>query len=168
MATAKELENMRLAVEAERATAARMTNTELNSIETSEEALTRLSLEWGLTAEDLLIGDEYPLVADKDELVGVPLFLVQWKFGVSQNFGSEYVQAKAVRLDTNAKIGIFDSGVGIYGALAELTDKRIADGKPAYNGAAIRGGLTKSEYPPKFDESTGEMIRPAGKTYYFA
>ena len=145
---------------------AQLTNRELMEISADEQSLRELIESWGLAPSDLIIGDAYPL-AEKDDLIGVPLALVQWKFGTSRNFGSEYVQIKAVRMDTQSKVGIFDSGLGIYGALNELTDARIAAGKPAYNGAIVQKGLTKSEYPPKFDEN-GVMVRPAGVTYYFA
>lgn len=136
----------------------------LNTLATDERSILALFEEFGLTADDLIIGDAYPL-ADKDDLLDVPLALIQWKFGVSQNFGSEYVQIKAVRLDTNQKVGIFDSGVGIYGALNDMTEARIKAGKPAYNGAVIPRGLTKSEYPPLMDGAV--MVRPGGTTYYF-
>lgn len=139
----------------------------LNGIDTSEQALNDLVASWGLNPDDLIIGDVYRFVEDKDDLIGVPLVLVQWQFGLSESYLSDYVQVKAVRMDTNEKIGIFDSGLGIYGYLSELTEKRLKEGKAAYNGAVAPKGLTVSEYGPKLDDA-GNMIRPGGKTYYFA
>lgn len=144
-----------------------LSNAELNSIETTKESVLAQLEAWGLPADDLIIGDVYRFVEDKDELIGVPFVMLQWKFGDSPATGAEYVQIRAVRTDTNEKIGIFDSGVGIRRQLSDLTESRLKAHKPAYNGAIAHKGLTASEYGPKHDEA-GNLIRPGGKTYYIA
>jgi len=115
----------------------------------------------GLTQEDLLFqGDPYPIVEDKTALVGQPLFLVQWDFGFSDNFKTDYVSAKAINLSTGEKCTIFDSGTGIYRQLDRVTNYRKKQGHAAVRqGLSVPKGLTKSEY-------AGNDERPAGVTFY--
>lgn len=148
-------------------------NAELNALDTSEDGLRALIESWGLDTSDLIIGDVYRFVEDKDELIDVPFMIVQWKFGVSEGYGSRYVQARGVITGTNEKIGLFDSGVGIAQQLWELSEDRLKKNreagkylKPPYNGAIAPKGLTRSDYPAK-TQADG-TVRPAGTTYYIA
>lgn len=143
-----------------------LTSAELNNLATDETSLLALLESWGLTGSDLLIGDAYPL-ADKNDLIDVPLMFVQWKFGTSDQYGTEFVQIKAVRTDTGERMSIFDSGVGICATLHELSDLRYDAGKPAYNGAMVPKGLRRSDYSAKTNDK-GEVIRPAGTTFYLS
>jgi len=113
----------------------------------------------GLTEEDLTFeGDPYPL-ADKSDLVDVPMFFVQWDFGYSDNFQVDYVSAKAIRMDTGEKVTVFDSGTGIYQQLNRITEFRMKQGHAAVRQGLRVKGLRKSDYP-----ANGE--RPAGTTFY--
>lgn len=133
---------------------------ELASFDATPEGVKAFIESLGLSASDLEYqGDPYPL-AEKAELVDVPLFFVQWDFGFSTNFSHEYVNVKAIRLDTGAKVSIFDTGVGIFEALNQVTDHRIEQGLSAVRqGLQVAGGLRRSDYP-------ATDTRPAGTTYY--
>lgn len=113
----------------------------------------------GLTEEDLTFeGDPYP-IADKNDLIDIPLFFVQWNFGYSTNYQADYVSAKAIRMDTGEKVTIFDSGTGIYRQFDNITNYRIKQGHAAVRQGLKVKGLRKSEYPAN-DE------RPGGTTFY--
>lgn len=144
----------------------------LDSTVWDEDAVKALIAESGLTAEDVVfLGDAFPIV-DKNELVGVPLMFIQWQFGDSQNYGTEYVQVKAIRLDKGEPVGIFDSGTGIRAQLSEVTDARFrwnrenpdSKQKAPFNALHVEKGLTRSDYAAHTNK-LGVTV-PAGTTYY--
>lgn len=122
----------------------------------------------GLKAADATYERAFPR-ADVHTLVGVPLYFLQWRFGFSQAFGADYVVVWAVRGDTREQISIVDFGQGIREQLSQITERRENKGIAATcAGLRVPSGLRVSAYPAKFDDATGEMIRPAGETAYLA
>lgn len=122
----------------------------------------------GLTAEDTVFrASEYDLT-DKNDLVGAPLFIVQWRERVSAEYGTPYVIVHAIRTDTGEKVVFVDGGTGISESLMSETVKREEKG---LSGLALRSalsvpkGLTRSDYDAHTSPTTGEMI-PGGTTYY--
>lgn len=115
----------------------------------------------GLTPDDLIFqGDPFPIVEDKSTLEDVNLFFVQWSFGFSDRFKTDYVSIQAIRLDTGEKLTIFDSGTGIYQQMDRITNYRMRNGHAAVRqGLSVPKGLRISRY-----EANDE--RPAGQTAY--
>src|ERR1700743_2716465 len=73
----------------------------------------------GLPAEQLEFrGESFPLAESKDDLVVVPIVVLDWQFGFSSSYGVDYVQVRAVRMDAHEKLTIFDTGAGIYRSLS--------------------------------------------------
>ncbi len=159
--------------------------TKKNEIEetTDEEFLTKQELEafpttpaeiqaylerLGLAPEDVdYRSSEYDLT-DKADLVGVPLFLVQWEEKVSQDYGGFYVVVHAIRQDNGDKIVFADGGTGIAAQLIGLIEKRTIQGlvpEAWRHGLMVKKGLVRSDYDSHESKATGEIV-PAGTTYY--
>jgi len=138
-----------------------LTKTELATFDASPEGIKAYLESIGLSTDDVnYAGDGYPLI-DKKGLENVPLFLIQWEFGTSKSFGTDYVSARGVRLDNGEKFSLFDSGTGVRDQLVAETDRRIALGLAATQQGLRVKGITISSYPA--DAETG---RPAGETAY--
>ena len=105
----------------------------------------------GITdGKDLGIGLE---VVEKEQLVGVEMILLEWRFNTG-DFGP-FVSVTAMTKD-NRKLVFNDGSTGIYAQLTEITDEAGKHGN-----IYLRKGLRKSNY----DNPQGE-----GKstTYYLA
>lgn len=122
----------------------------------------------GLSAEDTVFrASEYDLT-DKADLVGVPLFLIQWEEKPSQEFGGMYVVAHGIRTDTAEKVVFADGSTGIAAQLIDVIRKREEAGHPeeAWRHAlSVPKGLVRSDYDSHVSNTTGEVM-PAGTTYY--
>lgn len=145
-----------------------LTDTELNSITTIEDAIQAL----GVTDPSGLSWDASPwtLLTDKDKLVGRAFLAVQWKFHQSKEYlGSEYVSVYVITQDSlngETHFVINDGSTGIARQLRELTDNRVdAEHKTPYGGALVKGGLKLSEYDRTDEKGT---IIGKGRTYYLS
>jgi hypothetical protein len=145
-----------------------LTDTELNSITTIEDAIQAL----GVTDPSGLSWDASPwtLLTDKDKLVGRAFLAVQWKFHQSKEYlGSEYVSVYVITQDSlngETHFVINDGSTGIARQLRELTDNRVdAKHKTPYGGALVKGGLKLSEYDRTDEKGT---IIGKGRTYYLS
>lgn len=145
-----------------------LTDTELNSITTIEQAIQAL----GVTDPSGLSWDASPwtLLTDKDKLVGRAFLAVQWKFHQSKEYlGSEYVSVYVITQDSlngETHFVINDGSTGIARQLRELTDNRVdAKHKTPYGGALVKGGLKLSEYDRTDEKGT---IIGKGRTYYLS
>lgn len=145
-----------------------LTDTELNSITTIEDAIQAL----GVTDPSGLAWDASPwtLLTDKDKLVGRAFLAVQWKFHQSKEYlGSEYVSVYVITQDSlngETHFVINDGSTGIARQLRELTDNRVdAKHKTPYGGALVKGGLKLSEYDRTDEKGT---VIGKGRTYYLS
>lgn len=121
----------------------------------------------GLTTEETIFrASEYDL-ADKNDLIKTPLFIIQWREKMSEDYGSIYVIVHAVNTETGEKVVFVDGGTGIAAQLIEVTAKRADAGVsgPALRSALlIPKGLVRSDYDAH-KNAAGDVI-PAGTTYY--
>ena len=145
-----------------------LTDTELNSIKTIEDAIQAL----GVTDPSGLSWDASPwtLLTDKDKLVGRAFLAVQWKFHQSKEYlGSEYVSVYVITQDSlngETHFVINDGSTGIARQLRELTDDRELSNHPnPFSGALVKGGLKLSEYDRTDEKGT---IIGKGRTYYLS
>ena len=145
-----------------------LTDTELNSITTIEDAIAAL----GVTDPSGLSWDASPwtLLTDKDKLVGRAFLAVQWKFNQSKEYlGSEYVSVYVITQDSlngETHFVINDGSTGIARQLRELTNNREqSKHKTPFGGALVKGGLKLSEYDRTDEKGT---IIGKGKTYYLS
>jgi len=144
----------------------RMSNDELDNFGTSQEEIEAFLQSIGLTLEDAIFrGSEFERV-DKADLVGTPLFFIQWQFRESEQYNSTYAVVHAIETLTGRKVVFADGGLGVAHDLQKVTDKRIAAGlgRAAQKGLGVPAGLVRSDYPAGFDQNGTE--RPAGTTYY--
>lgn len=102
-------------------------------------------------------------VVDKDNLKGVPLMILEWRFN-NGDFG-EFVSATAVAKD-GRKVIINDGSTGIAAQLRRVTDTRVKNNHPNPQAALlVENGLTRSDYTYT-DPKTQEQ--KAAVTYYLS
>ena len=122
----------------------------------------------GLSAEDTVFrASEYDLT-DKNDLIGVPLFIIQWEEKPSEEYGGMYVVVHAIRTDTQEKIVFADGGTGIAAQLLGVIERRRELGltEEAWRHAlSVPKGLVRSDYDAHVSNLTGATV-PAGTTYY--
>ena len=108
---------------------------------------------------DQVLGDGFAILNDKSKLIGVPLFLIEWRQNKGEN-GSFTSMRVVARLDNGsmAKYIVNDGSTGIHKQLSEFTESR-----KVRSGLFVKNGFRVSEYDYE-DEKTGE-VRPA-KTFY--
>lgn len=113
-----------------------------------------------IDSAEQVLGDGFERNFDKRRLVGVPLFVMEWKFSESEDYQSEFVIARVVaeKNGRTVKAVITDGSTGICKQLKSYTDRT---GKTA--GLLVRNGLRASEYT--YRDGNGKEI-PA-TTYYF-
>lgn len=108
------------------------------------------------------------LIKDKNELVGVPFMLVEWRKTESTEVKRKgapvyFSSAEAMLIETGEKVIINDGGTGIHEQLVTLTEHRIANNHPApYNGRYVQNGLRVSEYD--YEDNDGNVTRAS--TFY--
>lgn len=115
-------------------------------------------------------GDGFEAVQDKSDLVGVPLILIEWRFGTSDKYYNdkgelaEYVIVRAMTASGH-KIFFSDGGTGIYAQLRRVTDSRVAAGNVERSqcGLGVRAGLVRSEYTTVIDGK-----KTPGETFYLS
>lgn len=96
---------------------------------------------------------------EKDELVGVPHFIIEWR-EVSGTYGV-FVVVKAIT-ESNRKVLYVDGSTGIQAQLRAIADEREANNSPApQTGLMVGGGLKLSTYTAVVDGKD----TPA-RTYY--
>lgn len=135
----------------------------LRGIETLDDALKALS-DLGPIENFDDYGDGFEIVTNKDNLIGVSLAFLEWRFTKSKEHGTEFVSVSAVTKD-GQKLIINDGSTGMYRQLRNITDERIQKNRPnAQVGLIVSRGLRKSEYD--YDKPDGTTGR--GVTYYLA
>jgi len=107
--------------------------------------------------------NQWDLITDKDELLGVPFLVLDYGFHVGDYGDEGFVSVSAIT-DKNRKIVFNDGSSGIRAQLRELEAKGIR------TAIICKAGLRKSEY--FFNDQTGETNNTGGKgfapasTYY--
>lgn len=135
---------------------------QLKSITTMDEALAALGSVTDV-ADWADFGTGFNVLKNKDNLVGVPFVVLEWRFNHSKEFDQEYVAA-VVMDEKNNKHILVDGSTGVCAQLRTVTDAKIADGLPyPQAGLIVRNGLTRSDYTKEVD---GKEI--AASTYYLA
>lgn len=146
-------------------------NDELAAVETWDDIINLVADKVDVDFADKVLGDGFSVIPteDKEELVGVPMLLIDWRF-ISGDMG-DFVSIRAAARMENAnsehalrKIIINDGSTGIMRQLRDFTSKT---GKAA--GMVVKRGLRISDYEvdqidPKTGQPTGRKI-PA-RTYY--
>lgn len=145
----------------------RLSNEELANLGTSQEELEAFLASIGLTVDEaMFVASDFELT-DKADLVGIPLFVIQWTFRDSAEYGGTYAVVHGVRMDDGHKIVFADGGLGICEQLTIVTLKRTeakTNPKAFQAGLAVPKGLVRSDYPAGIGRDGTE--RPAGTTYY--
>jgi hypothetical protein len=145
----------------------RLSNEELAGLGTSQEELEAFLATLGLTIDEaLFVASDFALT-EKSELVGVPLFIIQWVVNTSEEYGGLYSVVHAVRMDDATKVVFADGSTGIHDQLQIVTMKRKDAKVPArawQAGVAVPNGLVRSDYPAGIGRDGNE--RPAGTTFY--
>lgn len=145
-------------------------NSDLQAVTTFEDALALMRETYGddgvITADEV-IGNGFAMLANKDNLIGVPFAVIKWQFYPGK-FADNFVTAMVVTAD-NRKFLINDGGTGICSQLQDVTT-----GTGRQGGMVARHGLTRSEYEfcedhrsSRCNEDDGQehTMRPA-VTYY--
>lgn len=109
-------------------------------------------------------GNGFVLLPNKDQLVGKPFLIIQWRFN-DGDYAQKFVSA-AVVTENGDKFILNDGGSGICAQLVRVTKTRLAKGQKqtAQSALICRNGLTRSDYTYVNDK--GEKT-PA-VTYYLA
>lgn len=144
----------------------RLSKTELEDFDGSVEGLNAYLEKLGLSWQDVeFVGSEYELT-DKNDLVDVPIFLIQWMFKNSEEYpDSQYAVVHGIRVNDGSKFVFADGSTGIRDQLETVSTRRTAAGLDAsQQGLAVRKGLVRSDYPAGLGRDGKE--RPAGTTYY--
>ncbi len=104
-------------------------------------------------------------VVDKNRLVAVPFFVLEWRFNTSEIGETGEFVSLAVMTNRDEKWVINDGGSGLYAQMKRITARRIAAGSPTpQNGLAVPAGLVRSDY--KAEDAKGNLI-PA-TTFYLS
>lgn len=145
-----------------------LSSADLELLDLSPEGIEAWLSDIGLTAEDVRFEASSFNVVAKEDLVDVPLVLVQWRHRPSEEYpGTTYVIVHAVRTDTGEKIIFTDSGAGINEQLTVVTSKRQDAGMNELQsraGLAVVNGLVRSDYGPHLNKQ-GEEVS-GGTTFY--
>jgi hypothetical protein len=137
---------------------------DLRSISTMQEALAALASA-GVPVESIDAYGDGAQMAEKANLIGVPMLLTSWSFAESDyDKESVFVIVKAIT-DQDVKVIFVDGSTGIRAQLWNITEERSAngvEGDAAYSGLICPRGLRVSEYT--YTDDKGKSI-PAS-TYY--
>lgn len=104
-----------------------------------------------------LIGDGFALTK-KEDLVGIPMIVIDWEFLIDEKSGREYATVRAIlKTDgVNNKVRFNDGSTGVLAQCKEMEEAGVVPGTPVFFG----GGLRASNY---VKEGVGDAT-----TYYFA
>jgi hypothetical protein len=130
----------------------------LRSLDSFESALAMVQEAHGevVDASDTL-GDGFALIDNKDELVGLPMVLMEWAFR-DGDFGRAYVSVRAVAKTRTGMLKVIfnDGGTGIAEQLARVTKDTGKTG-----GMVVGKGLRRSDYDVEIDGR-----QSSASTYY--
>lgn len=109
-------------------------------------------------------GSGFDILENKDNLIGVPFVVLEWRFTDSQKYSQTFASMVVVD-EKNNKYIVNDGSTGICAQLQMVTQQRIDQGK-AYPQAALicRKGLRRSDYT--VEDSQGKELEAS--TYYLA
>lgn len=124
-----------------------------------------------LTQEEMLYeASSYPLLENKDELIGVPFIITQVKWGESKKFrgadgtGNRFTILYVVT-EGDTKHTITDGSTGIASQVEEMVADRKARGiVPEDQMFFVKNGLTRSDYD--YTDDHGNVSEAS--TYYLA
>ncbi len=136
--------------------AGKMRQDTLEEVQSFNDALLAVESVFGALIDATELGDGFQLVKNKDTLIGIPFIILDFKFADGDY--SEFTAVKLVTAD-NKKVVIIDGSTGIYAQL-----KSLATRYNRFGGIAVKGGLTRSDYP--YTDEKGKEV-PA-TTYYLA
>lgn len=146
-----------------------VSTSDLNKLTSISEAIELLGLS-GISAEEresFLQWDTNPWEpVEKEKLVGLTLFLAQWRF-IAGSYGEFVVVNAFAELGngTTWQVLFSDGSNGIYSQLKELTARRMKENHAfPQNGALVKGGLVRSDY--EYTDAEGKTA-PAS-TYYLS
>ena len=121
----------------------------LRGITTWQEAAAYVTAVTGHDVETVASYGEGFEQIDKDELVGVPHFIIEWR-EVSGTYGT-FTVVKAIT-EHNRKVLYVDGSTGIQAQLRAIADEREANNFPApQTGLMVGGGLKLSSYTAVID-----------------
>lgn len=111
---------------------------------------------------DQVLGDGFAILSDKRKLVGVPMFLVEWRFNNGDNGGFTSMRVVA-RADngTLLKYIVNDGSTGIHKQLSEFSASRHTRA-----GLFVKNGLRASDYTVNVPDGKGGMVEKESTTFY--
>jgi hypothetical protein len=126
----------------------------------------------GLTQADMVYeASSYPILEDKDKLIGVPFIITQVKWGESKKYkdaegtGRSFVILYVVT-QNDEKWTVTDGSTGIAVQVADMVADRETRGiVPADQMFVVKNGLTRSDYD-YIDPADGSVSEAS--TYYLA
>lgn len=112
-------------------------------------------------------GSGFDILENKDNLIGVPFVILEWRFTKSKQFDATFVSCVVVDEKNNKHI-VNDGSTGICRQLEGVTKMRIERDK-AYpqTGLVVRNGLRRSDYKT-IVEVDGKQKEIEAATYYLA
>lgn len=137
------------------AVASKFSSEELSGITSWDDALALAQREYKtIVVADEVIGDGFKVAdeSDKNGLIGVPLFLLEWAFRAG-DFG-DYVSIRAIEQNSNGtttKWILNDGGTGICRDLKDFSKKT-----GRFGGLLVRNGLRVSNF--MVDSETNEVL----------
>lgn len=148
----------------------RLSYDERAAIRTMDDALALLGAK---TLADIDSAADYGdgfIQADKADLCGVPLILLEWSFSVSDDYFDDqgnpaaYVVARGITA-ANVRFWFTDGSTGVCAQLRRITESREAAGdfENSQIGLRVNGGLVKSRFTTTKD---GEKVK--GVVYYLS
>jgi hypothetical protein len=103
-----------------------------------------------------VFGDGSEFIKDKDRLIGVPFYVLEWHFNVDPANGREYANV-LVMTSEDVKLRFNDGSTGIYAQLKKVTEEH------GVMPIACKFGLRRSDYTT---EVNGKPEK--SRTYYLA
>lgn len=145
------------------------TNADLNTWLPDFEELAAAIQEAG--ADNVFVGSPYTLLnKDKDVLVNEPFIIRRFIFVAKPNPSDPRIMNDVAIVHVVSKSkGLFvmtDGSTGIRDQLIALEAQRTEANLVPNANILVPNGLTRSDYDAKIDGDTGEVIRPAGTTYF--
>lgn len=141
----------------------------INRVASFQEALETAAQVTGFTQEDLVYqASGYPLLEDKDALLGVPFIIMEAKFSESKKYrngegiGNRFVILYVVT-QADEKWTVTDGSTGIASQVETLIAEREEKGiMPSNQAILVKNGLTRSDY--EYADEKGNVSN--AHTYY--
>lgn len=141
----------------------------INRVASFQEALQTAAQVTGFTQADLVYqASAYPLLENKDALIGVPFIIMEAKFSESKKYknadgvGNRFVILYVVT-EQDEKWTVTDGSTGIAADIERLITEREEKGlMPSNQAILVKNGLTRSDY--EYTDEKGNVSDAS--TYY--